>query len=325
MMNWIVIKGDFDIGKQIIFKGGELVSQDIQGHEKTQDKYGLVINNQHFAGGEIKATVEFAKISANNACELLFYFNPSQNSFVSAGLGGPHYGYFIRHWDGKSSRYQTGTASKLNLHPKTRYDLTLKLRGSQVRLSVNEVDVLAATLPFPLPPSQTGISCLDSDDIKISNFTVSNTPGQAFVVMQFSSPFNEIYEEVIKNVCKEFGIEAHRGDETYGPGLIIADVTREIANSKFVIAEITPANPNVYYEIGYAHAINKPTILLAESNGQKLPFDISGFRVLFYENSIAGKRKFEEGLRRHISAIFEQSIGSVSTDFDGLPAGESTL
>jgi hypothetical protein len=146
---------------------------------------------------------------------------------------------------------------------------------------------------------------MDTANIKISDFKVSTSPGQAFVVMQFSTPFTEIYEEVIKSVCSEFGIKPHRGDETYGPGLIIADVVREIRNSEFVIAEITPANPNVYYEIGYAHAINKPTILLADANLEKLPFDVSGFRTLFYENSIVGKRKFEEGLRKHIAAIFQ--------------------
>jgi hypothetical protein len=46
-------------------------------------------------------------------------------------------------------------------------------------------------------------------------------------------------------------------------------------------------------------------LLLADANLEKLPFDVSGFRTLFYENSIVGKRKFEEGLRKHIAAIFQ--------------------
>jgi len=87
----------------------------------------------------------------------------------------------------------------------------------------------------------------------------------------------------------------------------MADMTREIAESEFVIADITSANPNVYYEVGYAHAINKPTILLANKDVAKLPFDVSGFRVLFYENSIAGKRRFEEGLRKHVVAVLERN------------------
>jgi nucleoside 2-deoxyribosyltransferase len=69
-----------------------------------------------------------------------------------------------------------------------------------------------------------------------------------------------------------------------------------------IIAEITPPNQNVFYELGYVHALRKPTILLADRDKQ-LPFDISGYRCLFYENTIGGKAKVEEGLRKHLDAI----------------------
>jgi hypothetical protein len=304
-MRWTVIEGNFEIrGAQIVFKGSEAQYMDNQGRQQTGNAVGLAMNDQRFAGGEISATIEFSVISETNACELIFYFDPARRWFVSAGLGGPLHAYFIRHWEGRWQGHGSG-GNKTDLVPKRRYEVTIRYRGSQVRLSVDGVEVLDVILPFTLPPTQTGIQCIDTANIKISGFKISASPGQAFVVMQFSSPFNEIYEEVIRSVCSEFGIEAHRADETYGPGLIIADVVREIRDSEFVIAEITPANPNVYYEIGYAHAINKPTILLADSNIEKLPFDVSGFRTLFYENSIVGKRKFEEGLRKHIAAIFQ--------------------
>jgi hypothetical protein len=76
--------------------------------------------------------------------------------------------------------------------------------------------------------------------------------------------------------------------------------------AEFVIAEVTPQNPNVYYELGFAHAINKPAILLADKALGKLPFDVAPFRVMFYENSIPGRKVFEESLRRHIQAILER-------------------
>jgi nucleoside 2-deoxyribosyltransferase len=101
------------------------------------------------------------------------------------------------------------------------------------------------------------------------------------------------------------GLQAHRADETYSPGLIIADIVKQISESKIVIAEITEANPNVYYEVGYSHAINKPTILIADK-GIKLPFDVSAFRTLFYENSIGGKNKIEKGLREFLRNILAQ-------------------
>jgi hypothetical protein len=87
--------------------------------------------------------------------------------------------------------------------------------------------------------------------------------------------------------------------------VIIQDITRQLLEAQAVIAEISPANPNVYYEVGFAHALNKPTILIADKE-TKLPFDVSPFRVLFYENSIPGRSRFEEGLRGHLSAIFQR-------------------
>jgi hypothetical protein len=83
--------------------------------------------------------------------------------------------------------------------------------------------------------------------------------------MQFSTPYNELYQDVIRPICDELKLNVLRADETYGPGLIIADITKEIAESRIVIAEVSPLNTNVFYEVGYAHALNKPTILIAEN------------------------------------------------------------
>jgi hypothetical protein len=126
-----------------------------------------------------------------------------------------------------------------------------------------------------------------------------------FVVMQFTAPYNELYSDAIRPVCERLGLVAVRADEKFGPGVIIKDIERQINEAKVVIADITPANPNVYYEVGYAHALQKPTILIAEGPAQ-LPFDVSPFRTLFYENSIAGKAKVEAGLRAHLEAIQTQ-------------------
>ena len=72
-----------------------------------------------------------------------------------------------------------------------------------------------------------------------------------------------------------------------------------------VIADITPVNQNVFYELGYAHALGKPTILLAE-RGKEFPFDVRGYRVLMYDNTIAGKGQVMEGLQKHLKAILQE-------------------
>jgi len=107
---------------------------------------------------------------------------------------------------------------------------------------------------------------MSSGDIKFSGFTVAAETPTAFVVMPFTPNYDELYEEVIQPVCKSHGLHPHRADETYGPGVILADIAQRIISSKVVIAEITPnpPNPNVYYEVGFSHAMRKPTILIAD-------------------------------------------------------------
>jgi Nucleoside 2-deoxyribosyltransferase len=140
--------------------------------------------------------------------------------------------------------------------------------------------------------------------IEFTDFNAKAVRGDAFVVMQFSG-FEELYSDVIAPLTMEFGLRPYRADQVYGPGSIMEDIIKGIETSQIVIAEITPSNENVFYEVGYAHALKKPTILLAEKN-KKLPFDLSGFRCLFYDNSIGGKRKVEEGLRKHLDAILTE-------------------
>jgi nucleoside 2-deoxyribosyltransferase-like protein len=140
--------------------------------------------------------------------------------------------------------------------------------------------------------------------IEFTDFNAKPLRGYAFVVMQFSG-FDELYTDVIDPLTRQFGLHPYRADLVYGPGAIMDDIIKGLEKAQIVIAEITPANENVFYEVGYAHALKKPTILLAEKD-KKLPFDLSGFRCLFYENSIGGKRKVEEGLRKHLEAIFSE-------------------
>jgi hypothetical protein len=232
-------------------------------------------------------------------------YNPTTKAFFCAGVGNEAL-YGILYFDNKWNPYGL-SGDKNSLLPERLYHVEVRVRGSLVNLYVDGVEVVSTTLPVPLPRSQVGVWCREHSDIIVKNFRIESEPSRVFVVMQFSSPYNELYLEVVRPVCKEFGVEAVRADETYGPGLIIADVVRQIDEAKFIIAEITPANPNVYYEVGYAHARGKPTILIAERGIEKLPFDLSPFRTLFYENSIDGKRRVEEGLRRHIKAILDPS------------------
>jgi len=125
--------------------------------------------------------------------------------------------------------------------------------------------------------------------------------------MQFTPEYNSLYEEVIRPACERNGYKVVRADDFYHCGMIIDDVTKSIRESALIVVDVTPDNANVFYELGLAHGIGKDTILLCDRKREKLPFDISGFRTIFYENSIAGKRQVDERLEKHLINLNQQA------------------
>lgn len=299
---WAALTGRFTFDAEAIrFYGGV-----VQYGEQPGAAFGMALCDRWFAGGSIRAEVLFERVPERCVCDLVFYYNPTTRAFISAGLS-TEILYGIKSFETRWQPYAvSGEPNRLVAGQP--YRLECRVRGSIVRLLSEGVEVVAVNLPVALPQSQVGVWCQTSEgDVIIRNFEVATEDPVAFVVMQFSTPFNELYEEVIRPVCGEFGVRAMRADDTYGPGLIIADVVRQIDESKLVIADISPVNANVYYEVGYAHARGKPTILIADRRVEKLPFDVSPFRTLFYDNTIDGKRRVEEGLRRHLKAVLDPS------------------
>lgn len=296
--NWTSIFGEFTLKKdELTFKGG------LVDYEKSQKGAAIAnfICDQFFGGGKISAEITFKKVEYPTACEIIIYYDPETKNFLSVGLGGSGSMYSIRSFTTNWNNHSL-TGEYKNLKANKSYKVEVELKGSRTILKVDGIIVLSTNLPYNIPMSQVGLWCQSESDIIIKNFIVKKVKPKAFVVMQFTSPYNELYEDVIRKVCEDFDLNVIRADETYGPGLIIADIVKQIYESRLIIAEISPSNPNVFYEVGYAHALNKPAILIAEK-GTKLPFDVSPFRTLFYENTIAGKKKIEEGFKKHISSV----------------------
>jgi len=323
--SWVPIYGEFDIAGRIITFRGRAVEPVLPETPSPTDTEGAVapeptpaigtlLSNQLLANGVVRADVKFTSRALESACELIISYDIETRGLISAGITGFNWTLFsIREWQpfrpgsalGAEPRWvpYAFAGDRRNLKNNVWYALEVRVDGSRVTLHVDDVHVATASLPQALnPPRQVGIWCGSFSDIQIRNFTAESAHPKAFVVMQFSSPYNDVYSEVIKNVCTSLAVDAVRADEIYGPGLIIRDVTEKILECQLVIADITPANPNVYFEVGYALALKKSIILLA-AKGTTLPFDVSAFRVLFYEDTIGGKPRLENGLKEHLSAI----------------------
>lgn len=303
--NWIPLIGQFEHENEtILFKGGKKTLED----GRLLYNVGNYISDQVFGGGVITGEIEFKSLSEFEACEFILYYNPQTQSFLTAGIGSLGL-CSVRTWHGGQWNTIAVTGDRTQLKTNHLYKLQVSVRGSRVTLNMDGIDALVTDLPFSLPRGQIGIWCIGGSDIKIKNYTVSRERAKVFVIMQFTLPYNELYNDVIVPLCEKLDLFPVRADEAFGPGIIIADIVREITEAKIIIADITPVNPNVYYEVGYAHALNKPTILIAEKPTQ-LPFDVSPFRILFYENTIGGKSKIEEGLRKHLEAIQTSWVSS---------------
>ena len=104
---------------------------------------------------------------------------------------------------------------------------------------------------------------------------------KAFVLMPFDTQFKDIYKEFIAEVLSKAGFEVNRADDIISHQNILNDVLEGITSADLVIADLSGSNPNVYYELGLAHAFGRPTVLLTQDL-EELPFDLRPYRVILY-------------------------------------------
>jgi hypothetical protein len=224
---------------------------------------------------------------------------PATEFYAGLNVLGAPYGFAVRR--GNQWTLAGGAGHGFALPTDEWISLSLVVRGSSVELKVNGVKAITATQTIQNGP--VNVYLQSASHCAIRNVQIRDSAPICFVVMQFTDEYNALFKEVIRPVCASYGYEVIRGDDFYTSGLIIEDITQSIRESALIIADVTPDNANVFYEVGYAHGIGKPTILLSDRKREKLPFDIAGFRTLFYDNTISGKAAVEERLKKHLDGL----------------------
>jgi hypothetical protein len=126
-----------------------------------------------------------------------------------------------------------------------------------------------------------------------------------FVMQPFAPPHSDYYEKILKPAIEKAGLQPVRADaEIFGTGKIIDQVWRGINTAKVLVAELTTRNPNVFYELGLAHALRKPVVLVS-SNEADVPFDLHHIRVIYYDvtDPFWGAKLIEKVAENILSAL----------------------
>jgi len=123
-----------------------------------------------------------------------------------------------------------------------------------------------------------------------------------FVIMPFDDNFTSFYDDHLKEIAQKMGYIVKRGDDFFSKRAIMSDVWSAIVNAELIIADCSNRNPNVFYELGIAHTLDKPVIMIAQ-NVEDIPFDIRHLRVIIYEYTLQGMKRFEKDLTDGIEKI----------------------
>lgn len=134
---------------------------------------------------------------------------------------------------------------------------------------------------------------------------------------EYTIDFDAIYTNAIIPAAKAptLDLEIIRADEEHLGGIIHVAMFERLLLSEIVIADLTLANANVFYELGVRHAAKPFTTILMYAKGERLPFDVSPLRAISYE-LIDGSLSTEEGerLKQVLVERLEKALEDTSFD-----------
>ncbi len=149
----------------------------------------------------------------------------------------------------------------------------------------------------------------------MNQMPMKESPQTVFIMMPFAPDFDDVYATVKGSVAAvDESLKVMRLDEIRAAGSITEDLVAEIRKSTLCLADVTHANPNVMWEVGFATALGKPVVAISQG-GDRLPFDIKDIRTLSYNRASLSKT-----LRDPLSAVLKATLERYATRRRGLSA-----
>lgn len=163
----------------------------------------------------------------------------------------------------------------------------------------DKIRVLDSTTEDPQAPVQ-------SERLrKLGKATNISATDSCFVMQPFASPLGDYYDKIYRPAIEKAGLRAIRADaDIFHTGKIMDQVWSGINAARVLVAELTSRNPNVFYELGLAHALKKPVVLVS-AREEDVPFDLQHIRVIYYDTSdpFWGAKLIEKVAENVLSAL----------------------
>lgn len=114
--------------------------------------------------------------------------------------------------------------------------------------------------------------------------------------------FGDIYKFGIKGAAEDVGAYAERVDDQIFTEGILQRIFNQISKADVVVADMTGRNANVFYEVGYAHALGKIVLLLTQ-NSDDIPFDLK-----HHQHTVRGQDRDSARRAGHEASVGHQRI-----------------
>lgn len=149
--------------------------------------------------------------------------------------------------------------------------------------------------------------------------------------MPFNLLSDQVYASLIRPVLEAAGYEVTRADDSLHQRAIMQSVVQGIQAADLIVADLTGRNANVFYELGIAHALGKPVVMIAQST-QDIPFDVTAYPVHIYPLELQKPARLRDTLTSKLRPVLDGArAGQVIftnpfTDFGSLiqPATEES-
>jgi hypothetical protein len=195
-------------------------------------------------------------------------------------------------------------STPLSIAPNLPYRVRLTVKQHLLPLDVNNMRIFKEIQFGKISDGRVGLGSFQASVSSSKPIITPFITKQCFVVMKYDDVRDFLYEEVLTPSLinhRKYNFDVVRADKLLTAGKITEEIDERLRNADLVIADITDDNPNVFYELGLAHAYMRHAILLKQritGKRLKIPFDINDFRVHPYQFSPKGfedlKRKLPE-------------------------------